>query len=86
MIKANFNDFSKSINYYFDKLVNNSEILVVNTENENGFVIMSITEYNSLSATNYELKNKKNEQRLNSAIENINKGLIFEKELVLDEI
>jgi antitoxin YefM len=86
MIQANFNEFSKSINFYVDKLINNSEVLVVNTENENGFVIMSIAEYNSLSATTYELKNKKNEERLNSAIDNINKGLIFEKELILDEI
>lgn len=86
MIHANINEFSRSINYYFDKLNNNSEVLVVNTENENSFVVMSISEYNSLNATSFELKSKKNEDRLNSAITKINNGLTFEKELILDEV
>lgn len=86
MIQTNINEFSKSINYYFDKLNNNSEVLVVNTENENSFVVMSISEYNSLNATSFELKSKKNEDRLNSAITKINNGLTFEKELILDEV
>lgn len=86
MIQANINEFSKSINYYFDKLNNNSEVLVVNTENESSFVVMSLAEYNSLNATSFEIKSKKNEDRLNSAINKINNGLTFEKELILDEV
>ncbi len=86
MIQTNFSDFSKSINYYFDKLINNSEVLIVNTENENVFVVMSLAEYNSLNATNFELQDKNNVTRLNNAIDKINKGLTSEKELHLDEV
>lgn len=86
MIQTNISEFSKSINYYFDKLSNNSEILIVNTENDNGFVVMSLTEYNSINATNYELQNQNNKSRLDNAIHKINKGLTFEKELNLDEV
>jgi antitoxin YefM len=45
---------------------------------------MSLEEYNSLSATRYELSSKKNEQRLDSAISKIKNGGTFQKEL-LDE-
>lgn len=86
MIQTNISEFSKSINYYFDKLSNNSEILIVNTENDNGFVVMSLAEYNSINATNYELQNQNNKSRLDNAIDKINKGLTFEKELNLDEV
>lgn len=86
VIQANINEFSKSMNYYFDKLTNNSEILVLNTENENGFVVMTLAQYNSINATNFELNEKTNVNRLNEAIKKINNGQTFEKELFLDEV
>jgi antitoxin YefM len=43
---------------------------------------MSLDEYNSLSATQYELSSKVNEKRLDSAIEKLNSGKSFQKELI----
>jgi len=41
-----------------------------------------LEEYNSLSATHYELSSKKNEERLDSAISKIKNGDTFQKELI----
>jgi antitoxin YefM len=43
---------------------------------------MSLSEYNSLNATHYELTSKTNEKRLDAAIEKLRKGDSFIKELI----
>jgi len=43
---------------------------------------MSLEEYNSLMATNYELSSLANEKRLDSAIEKLKKGNSFPKDLI----
>jgi len=44
--------------------------------------IMSLEEYNSLSATQHELSSQSNEKRLDSAISKLKKGLSFQKDLI----
>ncbi len=82
MVTANISDFRKDIKYYFDKVVSNFETLVINRGKDSGIVIISLDEYNSLMATNYELSNSANEKRLDAAIENFKKGNSFAKELI----
>jgi len=44
------------IKYYFDTVINSSEILILTTnkdEDDESVVIMSLKEYNSLQETNY---------------------------------
>ena len=75
-------EFSKNIEFYFKKVSNSSQTITVKTDQDNGIVIMSLKEYNSLMATNYELSSRANEQRLDSAIENMKNGRSFSKELI----
>ncbi len=81
MVTANISEFRKDIKYYFDKVASNFETLIINRGKEAGIVIISLNEYNSLMATNYELSNRTNEKRLDDAIENLRNGNSFDKEL-----
>jgi antitoxin YefM len=71
MLTTTISDFRKDIKRYFDKVTQNFETLIINRGKDNGIVIMSLAEYNSLCATQHELSSKANEQRLDSAIEKL---------------
>ncbi len=82
MLTTTISDFRKDIKRYLDKVTENFETLIINRGKDSGIVIMSLTEYNSLSATHHELVSKKNEKRLDSAIEKLRRGDSFIKEIV----
>lgn len=82
MITTSISDFRKDIKKYFDRVSQNFETLIINRGKDNGVVIMSLDEYNSLLTTNHELSSKANEKRLDSAIEKLNKNNSFEKTLI----
>jgi antitoxin YefM len=65
-----------------DKVSQNFDTLLINRGKDNGIVVMSLDEYNSLMSTNHELASKINEKRLDSAIEKLNTGKSFEKNLI----
>ncbi len=71
MLITTISDFRKHIKRYFDKVIEKFENLIINRGKDNGIVIMSLAEYNSLCATQHELSSKENEKRLNSAIEKL---------------
>ncbi|MFT3919267.1 type II toxin-antitoxin system Phd/YefM family antitoxin [Cloacibacterium sp.] len=85
MLIASVSDFRKDIKSYLDRVAKNFETLIINRGKENGIVIMSLDEYNSLMATNYELSSRKNEMRLDSAIEKLKSENSFEKQLIEDQ-
>jgi antitoxin YefM len=74
MLTTSISDFRKDIKRYFDTVTQNFETLIINRGKDNGVVIMSLSEYNSLSATQHELSSKENEKRLDSAIEKLKSG------------
>lgn len=82
MITTTISSFRKDIKRYLDSVTKNFETLVINRGKDSGVVIMSLDEYNSLTATNYELSSKINEKRLDSAIENFQSGNSFERSLI----
>lgn len=82
MLTTTISDFRKNIKKYLDNVNQNFETLIINRGKDNGVVIMSLDEYNSLRATQHELSSKANEKRLDSAIEKLNKGSSFEKGLL----
>jgi antitoxin YefM len=82
MVVANISDFRKDIKSYFDKVAKNFETLIINRGKDSGIVIMSLDEYNSLMATNYELSSRTNESRLDSAIDKLRNGKTFTKDLI----
>lgn len=82
MFIASVSDFRKDIKTYLDRVAKNFETLIINRGKDSGIVVMSLEEYNSLVATNYEISSKKNEQRLDAAIEKLRKKDSFEKQLI----
>lgn len=81
MLVASVSDFRKDIKSYLDKVGKNFETLIINRGKDEGIVVMSLEEYNSLTITNHELSSRKNELRLDSAIEKLKNGTSFSKDL-----
>jgi len=82
MLTTTISSFRRDIKRYLDRVTENFETLIINRGKDNGVVIMSLDEYNSLSTTQHELSSKANEKRLDSAIEKLRKGSSFEKEII----
>jgi antitoxin YefM len=82
MLTTTISDFRKDIKKYLDRVTENFETLIINRGKDRGVVIISLEEYNSLSATQHELSSKINEKRLDSAIEKLKSGNSFQKELI----
>jgi len=82
MLTTTLSDFRKDIKRYLDNVTDDYETLIINRGIDTGVVIISLKEYNSLSATQHELSSKVNESRLDSAIEKLKRGQSFEKKLI----
>ncbi len=82
MITTSISDFRKDIKRYLDDVTKNFETLIINRGKDNGVVVISLDEYNSLTATQHELSSKANEQRLDSAIEKLQSGRSFERKTI----
>ena len=82
MLTTTISDFRKDIKKYLDKVTLNFETLIINRGKDSGVVVMSLDEYNSLSATQHELSSKINEKRLDSAIEKLKAGDSYQKDLL----
>ena len=82
MIIASVSDFRKDIKSYLDKVAKNFETLIINRGKDDGIVVISLEEYNSLMATNYELSSRTNELRLDSAIQKLKTENSFAKDLI----
>jgi len=84
MLTTTLSDFRKDIKRYFDSVTQNFETLIINRGKDNGVVIMSLKEYNSLCATQHELSSRENERRLDAAIEKLKSGDSLSKNLIED--
>jgi len=82
MLVANVSDFRKDIKMYLDRVAKNFETLIINRGKDDSIVVMSLDEYNSLVATNYEISSRKNEMRLDAAIEKLRDGKTVTKDLI----
>ena len=82
MLTTTISSFRRDIKKYLDKVTENFETLIINRGADNGVVIISLDEYNSLCTTKHELSSKLNEKRLDSAIEKLKNGSSFEKEII----
>lgn len=81
MLTTTISDSRKNISKYIDEVIKNFDTLIINRGKNEGVVVMSLDEYISLRATQHELSSKKNELRLDSAIDKLNRGESFEKNL-----
>ncbi len=85
MLITSVSDFRKDIKSYLDRVVKDFETLIINRGKDSGIVVMSLQEYNSLMATNHELSSRKNEMRLDSAIEKLKTGKGFSKKIIEEQ-
>jgi antitoxin YefM len=82
MLTTTISDFRKDINKYLDRVTENRETVIIKRGANSGVVIMSLDEYNSINATQYELSSKVNEIRLDSAIGKLKDNKSFHKDLI----
>lgn len=82
MLTTTISDFRKDIKRYFDRVTQNFETLIINRGKDNGVVIMSLAEYNSLCSTQHEMSSKENEKRLEDAISKLKSGESKSKDLL----
>jgi antitoxin YefM len=82
MLTTTISDFRKDIKRYLDNVTKNFETLIINRGKDNGVVIISLAEYNSMKATQHEFSSKVNEQRLDTAIEKLKNNSSFHKDLI----
>ncbi len=82
MLTTTISEFRKDMKNYFDKVTKNYETLIINRGKDNGVVIMSLAEYNSLTATQHELSSRRNEERLDAAIQKLKSGESSSKNLI----
>lgn len=73
--------FRKSIKSYLDKVSRDFETLIINRGKDKAVVVISLEEYNSLTATQHELSSRTNEERLDTAIQKLNSGKKFSRKL-----
>ena len=71
MLATTLSDFRKEMKRYLDKVTKDFETLIINRGKDSGVVIISMEEYNSLTATNHELSQRKNEERLDRSIQKL---------------
>ena len=74
MLTTTLSDFRKDIKSYFDRVIENVDILIINRGKDTGVVIMSLEEYNSLKSTEHELSSLKNQRRLDESIQELRSG------------
>jgi antitoxin YefM len=82
MLTTTLSHFRKDIKRYLDQVTQNFDTIIINRGKDQGVVIMSLSEYNSLCATRHELSSRTNQKRLSAAIEKIERGSSFSKELI----
>ena len=82
MLTTSISDFRKNIKKYLDNVTENFETLIINRGKDSGVVVISLDEYNSLTATQHELSSRTNESRLDSAIEKLKSKSSFQKDLM----
>ena len=63
MLSASISEFRKNIKAYLDKVTGNFETLIINRGEGAGVVVMSLDEYNALTATQHELSSRKDISR-----------------------
>jgi antitoxin YefM len=82
MLTTTISDFRKDIKKYINTVSEDFETLIINRGKDQGVVIISLDEYNSMLTTSHELSSKKNQKRLDSAIDKLKKGKGFQKKLI----
>jgi len=74
MIAANYTEFRTGLKKYLDDVEENNETLIIKRTSGKGTVLISLDEYNSIVETAHLLSSKKNKQRIDESISQMNSG------------
>jgi len=84
MIAANYTEFRTGLKRYLDDVEENNETLIIKRTSGKGAVLISLEEYNSIVETAHLLSSKKNKQRLDESITQMQSGNIVDGKLIED--
>lgn len=73
MKAVNYSELRLKLKQNLDTVCDNDDLLVVQRPKGRSVVMMSLDQYNSLQETLHLTRSKTNRQRLDAAVENINK-------------
>ncbi len=82
MLVANISEFRKQLKQFIESVIENRETLIINRSNGKAAVLMSLDEYNSIMATQHELRSQTNEARLDRAINKLESNMSREHDLL----
>ena len=81
MNATTYSDLRQNLKTYMDKVVLDSDPLIITRKNNENVVLMSVSEYNSLVETNYLLSNEANAEHLKKSIAQHKAGKITSRAL-----
>jgi len=68
MTATTYSDLRQNLKTYMDKVILDSDPLIITRKNNENLVLLSVKEYNSLIETNYLLSNQANAEHLKRSI------------------
>jgi len=71
---VNYTEFRKNLTKSLNKVNNDAEIVVVSRSKGKNVVVMALEEYNAIQETLHVVKSVSNRNRLDKAIEEMDKG------------
>jgi antitoxin YefM len=81
MTAATYSDLRQNLKTYMDRVILDSDPLIITRKNNENVVLLSVKEYNSLIETNYLLSNQANAEHLKRSIAQHKSGRIRSKKL-----
>lgn len=84
MIAANYTEFRTGLKRYLDDVEENNETLIIKRASGKGTVLISLEEYNSIVETAHLLSSKKNKERLDESILQMQTGKTINGNLIED--
>ena len=81
MNATTYSDLRQNLKTYMDKVILDSDPLIITRKNNENVVLMSASEYNSLIETNYLLSNEANTEHLKKSIAQHKSGKITSRAL-----
>jgi len=82
MQTINFSNARANLAATLDKVVENSEPLIVTRQSKEPVVVLSLSDYRALEETIYLMQSANNAQRLNRSIKQLEDGLGKERDLI----
>jgi len=81
METVNYSNFRSNLKYWFDKVIDNVNEVIIKRKGGKDLVLISLDEYNSLKETTYLLTGKNREVLLNS-IKELESGSVVQNDLI----